>query len=592
MDALLQAHVLRARWAHGILSGCADETLQRLNDGAFWFSLPGGEMLYTAGEPADGVYLILSGRLVIVRPDPDGAGPESERIIGYCRAGDPLGEMSILNDDVHGADAVALRDCEMLKIPHALFDDLLIKDARFAAAIGRVIAHRARFPNASFQKSGPRVFALVASSPSISIESFAEEIATHARAVGKRCVILCERDLAKSTYEIEALEEEADLLLLACNIGDAPLYRFALRHADRFFVFARRDARPPNPLPLSPTPDSPARRFRLVDLVMIQEGQATGSVADWAAAVDAARIFHWGPQHSANRLARALSGLSVGLVLSGGGARAYAHVGALCAMRERGVPIDFVAGASMGAIVGACIAMGWSNEEIDARVQESFVVSNPLADHVLPVVALTKGHIVEERLERQFGDTLIEEMPLPFQCVSTDLTAGGPYVHRRGLLREALRASISLPGVLPPVVIDDSVLVDGAVVNNFPIDLMKNLHRGATIGVDVARKGSFSADPYHAPPGFFSWVRQNGLRAAPPIVSLLMRVATTRIECEPGHPTPDILITPELDDIELRDWRKYDAAVAEGRAEMADALDGAEDLIAEIVNAATGPMSC
>ena len=135
------------------------------------------------------------------------------------------------------------------------------------------------------------------------------------------------------------------------------------------------------------------------------------------------------------------------------------------ALREAGCPIDFVGGASMGAIIGAGIACGWDDAEIDRRIRKAFVESNPLSDYRLPVVALVKGHRVDARLREHFGDRLIEDLDLPFFAVSTNLTQGTFRVHTQGLLRNALRATISLPGILPPVVSDNQVLVDGAVLN-------------------------------------------------------------------------------------------------------------------------------
>jgi NTE family protein len=259
--------------------------------------------------------------------------------------------------------------------------------------------------------------------------------------------------------------------------------------------------------------------------------------------------------------------------MSGGGARAYAHIGAVKALRERKVPIDFLAGASMGAIIAACVAMGWSDQEIEARIRDGFVSSNPLGDHVLPGVALTRGARVEERLKRHFGETRIEDLEVPFFCTSSELTKGVTRIHRRGLLREALRASIALPGILPPVVEDGSLLVDGAIMNNFPTDLMTNLHRGVTIGIDVAREGTISPEAFDNPPQFLEWVWNNGFRSAPPIVSLLMRAATTRQELRPKDRPADILITPEVRGVQLRDWKEYDRAVIDGYAATLGALD-------------------
>ena len=110
----------------------------------------------------------------------------------------------------------------------------------------------------------------------------------------------------------------------------------------------------------------------------------------------------------------------------------------------------------------------------------------------------------------------------------------------------------------------DKLYVDGAVVDNFPTALMGEMHRGLTIGIDVARRGSIDAAEFVDPPGFLHWIWRNGFRAAPPIVTLLMRAATARIDPSPKGRAPDILITPEAPGVELRDWKKYDAAVEDG----------------------------
>jgi NTE family protein len=238
----------------------------------------------------------------------------------------------------------------------------------------------------------------------------------------------------------------------------------------------------------------------------------------------------------------------------------------------------------MGAIIAACVAMGWSDAEIEERIRDGFVMSNPLGDHVLPVVALTRGLRVEERLKRHFGDVRIEDLETPFFCTSSEMTRGETRIHRRGLLREALRASIALPGILPPVVADGELLVDGAVMNNFPTDLMSTFHRGLTIGIDVARAGSISADAFANPPKFLEWVWRHGFRSAPPIVSLLMRAATARQELRPKDSPADILIEPPVAGVELRDWKEYDRAVIDGYAATLGALDRRWESVAPCID--------
>ena len=544
-----------------------DASLSAVIENGRWFSLTGGMELFHQGDEADAVYFVLTGRLIVVRKSDAG-----EDVLGYIRSGEPVGEMSLLAGDRRSASVYALRDTELLAIDKADAERLLDCCADFSHALANSIVKRARHPNDSFKHASPRVFALIGSSPSIEIETHAKLLAKTCIRYGRKTVVVNDPEQFNAD-EFDDLEAQNDVIFLTARVGDSFAYRFALRHADRYFVFARQDARPPRPFPLTPTEDAPARRFRLVDIVMLHEGMKTGGVADWVDAIDANRIFHVSGVRSEERLARAIAGRTVGVVMSGGGARAYAHIGAVKALRERKVPIDFLAGASMGAIIAACVAMGWSDDEIETRIRDSFVSSNPLGDHVLPVVALTRGARVEERLKRHFGDTLIEDLEIPFFCTSSELTKGVTRIHRRGLLREALRASIALPGILPPVVDHGDLLVDGAVMNNFPTDLMTNLHRGVTIGIDVAREGSILPEAFVDPPGFVEWVWRHGFRSAPPIVALLMRAATARQDQRPKDSPADILITPEVAGVELRDWREYDRAVIDGYAATLGALD-------------------
>jgi NTE family protein len=577
----MQAVFDRCR-ALAFCSGFDEASLAALVERGRWFSLTGGSELFRQGDPSTALYFVLTGRLIIIR-----GGEAGDEVLGYVRSGEPVGEMSLLAGETHSATAYALRDSEILAVDQADADWLLDHCADFSRALARAIVARARHPNASFKLASPRVFALIGSSPSVAIEWHARELTRMMALYGSRAVVLADPD-SLSEGALDELERGYDAVLLTARVGDSPAFRFALRHADRFFVFARQDSRPPRPFSLAPGPDAPAQKFRLVDLVVLHEGMKTGGVSDWVDAIDANRIFHVSGPRTEERLARAIAGRTVGVVMSGGGARAYAHIGAVKALRERRVPIDFLGGASMGAIIAACVAMGWSDSEIEARIRDGFVSSNPLGDHVLPVVALTRGARVEERLKRHFGDTRIEDLEIPFFCTSSEMTKGVTRVHRRGLLRQALRATIALPGILPPVVEGDELLVDGAVMSNFPTDLMTNLHRGVTIGVDVAREATISPDMFADPPHFMEWVWRHGFRSAPPIVSLLMRAATSRQELRPKDSPADILIAPEVGGVQLRDWREYDRAVIDGYATTLGALDREWDKLAPIVEPTLG----
>ena len=184
------------------------------------------------------------------------------------------------------------------------------------------------------------------------------------------------------------------------------------------------------------------------------------------------------------RLARLAAGRGVGLVLSGGGARGNAHIGVYQAITEQGIPIDRVVGASMGSIVAGAIAQGLTPAQALADMREG---SAKLLDYTLPVVSLVKGDRIVKVLEQQFTDCEIEDLWIPFACLSTNMTTAQPVVHRSGNVARAIRSSISIPGVLPPVVEGDSLIADGGVLDNLPVGLVSSDPSiGTIIASDVA----------------------------------------------------------------------------------------------------------
>jgi predicted acylesterase/phospholipase RssA len=189
-------------------------------------------------------------------------------------------------------------------------------------------------------------------------------------------------------------------------------------------------------------------------------------------------------------------GRTVGLVLGGGGARAFAHVGAVRALCEAGVPIDVVGGTSAGAIIAAQVALGWDAAELYARNRQLACRGRSLIDYTLPLVALLQARRFTRLLHELFGDTCIEDLWLGFWCLSSNLTRAEKIVHQRGPLAAALRASCALPGVLPPVLWGGDVVVDGGLVDTVPVATMNELLDGAgsTIAVDVSAEVDLARD--------------------------------------------------------------------------------------------------
>lgn len=564
-----------------LLKDVSQRAMRSAEREARWFSLPAGQPLFLAGEAADSIFFVMSGTL--------GAFNASNEFVGHIRPGEPVGEMALFlggadtnGDGVrenapHTGSVYALRDSEVIGLSRAGWGRLVRSEPELLEGMIRIILTRLGRTGQRNAASVPKVYTLLATSPTIDLRVRARALREALMKFGQKVAIIDEvqGDERPAAY-FDELEQNNDTVILIAPIGDTSWFRLATRQADRIWVLARGDARPS--VPLMPEETSPAQRLKLVDVVLIHPGteRAASRPEEWKAAAGANRLFHWKGDSSedAMRLARTMAGRSVGIVLSGGGARAYSHIGVIRAIRERGVPLDFVGGASMGAVIAACVAMGWDDAEIDRRIRKAFVESNPLGDYTLPVVGMVRGRRVNARLEEHFGDVDIGDLKLPFYALSTNLTTGRTYVHRSGLLRSALRATISLPGILPPVVDGDDILVDGAVLNNFPVEIMRELHQGFVVGSDVSgQPEGLNREEFARPLNFWQWVARHGFSSPPPIAGLLMRAATIRNDPTSGRNLVDMMVLPDLPGIELRDWTAYDEAVEAGYVAAKAALE-------------------
>ncbi len=171
----------------------------------------------------------------------------------------------------------------------------------------------------------------------------------------------------------------------------------------------------------------------------------------------------------------------VGLVLSGGGARAFAHIGALRVLEERGIHADVIAGTSMGAIVGAMVAAGHGSAEIRSIV-------DALGWRDVVDVSLQGGLMKGEKLGQFLAAYLperFEDLDMPLAVTTTDIETGEEIVLQRGPLIPALRASSCYPGAFDPVVIDGRTLADGGIVNNLPVEAVALMHPTVTIASDA-----------------------------------------------------------------------------------------------------------
>jgi NTE family protein len=554
-----------------LLRALDESTLAALDAELEWVRVPGGQTLFRENDVADALYVVMSGCLGVSVSDGQGRDTLVSRIV----AGETVGEMGILDGGFRSATVEALRDTELLRLDKSSCERLVERHPRLMLSLMSLLVRRLRHTTRHLDDHVQvRTVALVSADHFADHRRVAHDLVNRLVADGQRALLLDCKSVNRSTEWLSAAESYNDLVVYCAEPSNPDWTKLCLRQADRVLLVASSGAPFAMPTWLAEEGKDCRRPF---DLVMIQQERKNigRTVECWRARppIDVVCQVRHGNPNDIARLLRLLRGTAVGLVLSAGGARGFAHLGVVRALREAHIPIDRIGGCSMGAIVGAAVAMEWDDAEIRERLRSAFVESNPINDYTLPFLSLVKGNKVARRLEEHFGSTRIEDLWRPFFCVSTNLSAGVLAVHRDGALVRALRASVAIPGLLPPVMIDREAHVDGGVINWLPIDVM-GAKRGPIIAVDAASDPalvSFEGGNGTQPDWRF-WRRW---RKMPPIVDLLFRAATVSSDAlgRAACGQADILFKPALESVDMLDWKACDRAIDAGYRHAIEKLE-------------------
>jgi NTE family protein len=578
-----------------LLSGLSFfETLDRATVAAIaadceWVSLPGGATLFQAGEPSDALYIVLSGSLGIYAPAGHG---DRRRFLGRVTLGETVGEMGLVSGRARSASVVALRDSEVARLPRDAFDRVIRLHPEAMLRIAQLTVERLESSTQAprGRAAGPRTFTLLPQAIDVDVATFALEFVAALRTMGSVELVWSVRGADHTSHWFHRIEAANDYVVYVAEHQPSTWTKLCIRQADALLLLARAES-DAAPWPALQGAREASAANQRAELVLMHEGPiVAGAARRWMAQQPGAAHHHMRSEADVPRIARLLTATAVGVVLSGGGARGFAHLGVIDALRARGVPIDMIGGTSIGAIMGAAAAHAWSGERMLDVFRRTFVDSNPLGDYTLPLVSLVAGRRVSERLRREFGEVAIEDLPLPFYCVSTNLTTGQAAVHRSGPLWRWLRASVAIPGVLPPVMHQGEVFVDGATINNLPVDIMREAGRGAVIGVDVGADKAFTTDvdDTDGPPlwKLISWFRGN--RRRPNIFQVLWRsgMVNSAVATQARRHQTDLLLQPPLEDIDLLHWRAFDRAIRAGRDHTLQRLDALGPEIARLLQMA------
>lgn len=459
-----------------------------------WVNLSAGDVLFERGDHADSAYLVLSGRLAVQ----DQAGEQRAQV----GRGGLIGESGLLEDRPRTATVRALRDSGLARLDSADFAQLAAHHTELAIGLVRRIIDHSGAETATGSSVGRSACVVVTAEVdarlvTTKMTNALLEIGSTAHLSAARVDAMIGHVGASATESgeigdvrvVELLHQtDADHahVLLEGDLDHPEWTNRALRHADQVVVICSADPSPDEDLQiravLHHVPDQTPTWLGLRHPPGTEQPTGTAALRD-RYGVD--EVHHLAGTSTADlsRLARLAVGEGFALVLSGGGARGFAHLGVVAALEEYGVPIDRIVGASMGSVIAAGIAQGI---EPARRIEVTQAAFKDLLDYTIPVVSLVKGERITANIQNQWGGIDIEDLWLPFACVTTNLTTSEVRHHRTGPTDLAVRASVAIPGVLPPVPLDGDLLIDGGVLDNLPVDVVSDDPSiGTTIAVDV-----------------------------------------------------------------------------------------------------------
>ncbi|MBN2147380.1 MAG: cyclic nucleotide-binding domain-containing protein [Anaerolineales bacterium] len=519
------------------LFGQLDESVMRdLQSRLEWRHLDCGEILCRQGEPGNEMYIVIQGRL---RFEVEING--ITRDLGEVGAGESIGEFSLLTESgspesIRSATVYATRLTDVVVISRSIFENMLCQSPQALLKLTRQIIRRElRISRSAPISISAQVIAVVPLQPGPLNEEFTRQLADSFGILGSTLLLdphRFEQLYGKPNIAQTPLDHPASLLISTWLDERERQHHFAvydtqpvLDEMGSFSPWAQRciedadiillvgEASVDPALTAVESALASAQTRARLELVLLHPTgcPAPSGTAAWLAP----RRSAYYPLHTHHhvrlgnladyrRLSRRLSGRPVGLALSGGGARGWAHIGVMKAMEEANLEVDWVGGASMGAIIAAGIALDWPVERL-RELAASFSDPKKLLDYTLPYSSITATRRITSLLQELCGNTQIEDTWRPYFCISANLTRGEEQLHDSGTLWKAMRASMAFPAVFAPILDQGCVLIDGGAANNLPIDRLRELcPTGTVVGVDLITS-SPTVGPYSFGPSLSGW---------------------------------------------------------------------------------------
>lgn len=599
-DLTALEHLLRSE----LLRGVSEADLRSIEPPPEMLFLGPGETLIRQGDEGTDYFLLVNGRLRSFAEGQSGRVP-----VGHVLPGEGVGEMSLLTNEPRASTIIARTPSEVVRFPQRTFLRLAEQHPTVALGIARTVVRRSQTTRPR-DRRGERyqTITVVPITAGFDVIALADDLARALGTFGRSehydstlGVELSQGDRLDDalTRMLFDLEQQLDFVVYSIDETTSAWSRHCILCADLIFLVADVDA-PVEPGLLESELLTRVDRDLLgrVDLVLVHgaEWRKNCGAANWIASRKPREHHHIRSANAGDvaRLARIVSGRANNLVLGGGGARGFAQIGALKAFAEAGVPIDRVGGTSVGSLFAALYARGTSCDDMIRLSREHFIGKRPTREFTFPAMSLVAGRRMQQVAIDLCGDCSIEDLPVRYFCVSADLGRAELVTHFEGKLWAAVRASGSFPVIGPPFFFEGRVLIDGGVLNNLPVDIMRENFSGAVLAVDVSARAPLQVDrrwDSQTPSGWQLLLnRLNPFTPnfdLPSIFEVLHRTASLSGESllRQTRSQADFLIRPSVARYRIADFEALDTIVEIGYRETIkelEALRGAPDRLAEI----------
>ena len=500
--------VLRASGVFGLLG---DEVLQDLCQLLELQHVPGGKIVYREGEQANTMFFLVSGRLRVSRRDKNGA----LQLYNEIRPGESVGEAGLILQQPRAADITALRDSIIAMLSRADFERLLaLHPLPLNKVFAQAIYNHLRHSSQVVERRHAQIFVVVPIDPGASSQAVASGLTRAFAQIGRAYHVApeVERTLDPDSTvgwqgrdRYDDYEEQYDYLVYEADGGSLSWLRRAFRQADQVIFVADASGRRDVGVLEHQLADEPGFDMKRKHLVLLHDANQTQpeAVMAWREGRDVERVYPVRERHSGDyaRLSRFLTSTATGVVLGGGGARGFAHLGVLRALERAGIVVDLVGGNSMGALIGAQYACDVPLDEIRDRTMRFATGGEMLT---VPVISLMSGKRVQRDLRKMFGERTVDAMWRPFFAAACNLSRASTTVQDTGPLWRAVLASNSPVGLFPPVLYNGDLLVDGAILENVPVGAMrvrlgtpleKRRGNGTIIAIDVDVQDYMGVEP-------------------------------------------------------------------------------------------------